>query len=223
MIFPRRCPFCGRLLPLGETVCRGCFRGIPRAGKPLELDSDGERLTCYVPYAYEKQVRKAILELKYHRRADHALFFAQAVADLLKGQKFDAVVCVPDDLNRHPAQEKIARELAKIIGAPLIFPLYRDRGTRRQHDLTEAERLTNVRNAYHRKKQADLSGLSCLLADDIVTTGATLAGCARALSEAGARSVTLCAAAKTVRKKPEPAVADRPAPALRNGNAVQIP
>ena len=201
MIFPRRCPFCGRILPLGEIVCQGCERHLFRFEKPFLLSEDGKEFSCFVPYSYEKEVRRAVLDLKYHRKAENALVFARAAVKMMADSKYDAVVCVPDSRRyRRTSQERIARETAGLLGIPLIHPLRKDRGVPRQHDLTEDERKINVQHAYHPKNGAALNGASCLLIDDIVTTGSTLTACAAALFQAGAGSVALCAAAKTPRK-----------------------
>ncbi len=50
------------------------------------------------------------------------------------------------------------------------------------------------------QKSAPLKGTRVLLIDDVLTTGATAAACARALKRAGARHVTLAAVARTDRR-----------------------
>jgi predicted amidophosphoribosyltransferase len=69
-----------------------------------------------------------------------------------------------------------------------------------QAGLTNAKRRTNVAGAFAVKKNARLDGARVLLVDDVLTTGATAAACARALKRAGAAHVALLALARTDRR-----------------------
>ena len=65
-----------------------------------------------------------------------------------------------------------------------------------QSTLTEpAARRANVLGVYELVRGAEVCGKRILLIDDICTTGATLAECARVLQFAGAESVVCCTVA----------------------------
>jgi predicted amidophosphoribosyltransferase len=69
--------------------------------------------------------------------------------------------------------------------------------TASQTGLDRRARRRNVRAAF--EASAGLRGVACVaLVDDVVTTGATLAECARALRRAGVRSVVAVCAARTL-------------------------
>jgi ComF family protein len=55
---------------------------------------------------------------------------------------------------------------------------------------TRTERLDNMRGAFETPRTASVADRDIVLIDDVYTTGATLEDCARALKEAGARSVS---------------------------------
>ena len=66
--------------------------------------------------------------------------------------------------------------------------LARVRETRSQTKLSRTERLENLRGAFTARPDR-VRGCTVLLVDDVMTTGATLEACTRALRRAGARSV----------------------------------
>lgn len=57
---------------------------------------------------------------------------------------------------------------------------------RRQSGLGNEERWENARDSFLVDRKELVEGRTILLVDDIVTTGATLSECAKALKEAGA-------------------------------------
>lgn len=105
----------------------------------------------------------------------------------------DAIVPLP--LHRKRLRQRgfnqaleLARPLARRSGLPLLCEaVLRQRDTPSQAGLDPAGRKRNLRGAF-RCEQA-FSGLSVLVVDDVMTTGATLEELARTLKAAGARRV----------------------------------
>jgi predicted amidophosphoribosyltransferase len=67
--------------------------------------------------------------------------------------------------------------------------ILRGRDTQPQVGLPAAERRRNLRGAFGCARPELVAGRRCLVLDDVMTTGATLAACAEPLVEAGAERV----------------------------------
>ena len=80
--------------------------------------------------------------------------------------------------------------MAERLKLPAAATLVKARHTRPQSGLDSAEaRRANALGAYALLPGVDVAGKRVLLADDVVTSGATLSECARTLLEAGAAEV----------------------------------
>ncbi len=145
---------------------------------------------------FEGPIRHALHKLKYRRNVALGDALAKHLAGYVSklGWRVDLVVPVP--LGKERRKERgynqvglVAKPLAQInqwrysSGA-----LVRIRETRSQVGLSIAERKDNVMGAFLGDKNIVLRS-SILLMDDVATTGATLASCASALMDAGAKSV----------------------------------
>jgi ComF family protein len=87
--------------------------------------------------------------------------------------------------------ERLARALGQRWGWPVRADLVtKVRATRAQAQLHGAERAANIQGCFAPRPGVRLHRLHCLLVDDVVTTGATLAECANALAGAGADSIS---------------------------------
>jgi adenine/guanine phosphoribosyltransferase-like PRPP-binding protein len=67
------------------------------------------------------------------------------------------------------------------------------------------KRLKNVQGCFDVPEPARVMGKRVLLVDDVMTTGATAATCAKALKEAGAREVHVLTVARAGELESEPA------------------
>ncbi len=93
--------------------------------------------------------------------------------------------------------ELLAAGLVRALGrqsggaAPQIAKacLRRKRATPPQTGLSVAARRENLRGAFEVVKPDEVRGRAIVLVDDVMTTGATLSACARALKRAGAAQV----------------------------------
>jgi ComF family protein len=219
----RRDPLCGRcwgaITRLGDPWCDVCGAAAPRAASRDDpahgVAPERPCATCVTsppPYdyarsaaVYEGELRDAIHRLKFGgRRA-----LANPLGDLALEQcgaslpaAIDALIPVP--LARDRERERgfnQAELLARRIGRRAAVPtrprwLTRRRPTRPQSDLSAAERRANVRDAFQASDR--VAGRHVLLVDDVLTTGATLEACARALRAAGARRIGVLTVARVV-------------------------
>jgi len=196
------CGRCGRPLVSQVTVemesplCHVCRRGL--------YDFDFARSYGI----YSRTMARAIILLKYHRVFPLGGWFAARLQGIARQypEKFAADVVVPVPVHAIRLRERgynqaelIARPLARLLGVPCrSYLLARIRPRPDQLRLTLRERWRTVRGAYAIRQRRRVDNLRVLLVDDVMTTGATLDACSRALRGAGASAVTALVAARAV-------------------------
>jgi ComF family protein len=217
----RRDPLCGdcwRALPRITPPCCarcgrpiGAFDGAPEP--PALADVACGRCAVDPPAftwaraaaEYRDTLREALHAFKFNGRR----WLARPLADLIVEQcgpilPPGASALVPVPLGRERERERgfnqaalLAERLARPLGVP-VRPrwLARLRATLPQSELTAADRAGNVRGAFG--ASSAVAGQHVIVVDDVLTTGATVAECARALRSAGAAAVGVLTVARVL-------------------------
>ena len=151
-------------------------------------------------YPYTAQARRLIIRLKYEHVRDAAVPLARAMA-MLPGGEADLLVPVPTTKKRQRERgynqaQVLAELIGKETGMPVIPALQRTDEHAAQVKLSGQSRRQNLRGVMVADDR--VCGKHVLLIDDVYTTGSTAEEAARALLAAGALSVQVFTAAKSM-------------------------
>ncbi len=219
-LLPRACLLCGAHTTM--PVCAACEADLPRLGgpvcpvcaTPLGVSAPACGACLKSPPAFDASLATLIYgypvdalihDLKFGCRLASAEFFSHC---MLAGPRPEGNVLMPVPLSAQRLRARgfnqaleIARPLARALGVPLdATSLTRCRDTPPQSSLPWRVRQTNVRHAFACSR--DLTGLTVIVVDDVMTTGATLSAIARTLKNHGAARVVNWVATRAVSRGP---------------------
>lgn len=199
LLYPPKCPFCGRVLEKGEEgLCGDCQQALPWTGPEECRDVEFCDL-CLSPLWYRDKVRDAVHRYKFGGGSVHAHLLGELMAQCLcDRQKRPAELITwiplhPKSLRKRgfDQAELLALRVSELTGLPAVPTLKKVRQTETQSYIVgDAARRANVFGAYAVMPEADVAGRRVVLVDDVVTSGATLSEGAALLRESGAREVT---------------------------------
>lgn len=201
LLFPRICVVCSTsLIRAEEVICTHCNIQMPRTryhtmkDNPIEMRLLGlmpvERATAYFYYQKESYFRRIVHELKYKDRKRIGEVMGRYMATEMKNSTFfegiDVIMPVPLHKKKlrkrgYNQSEWLARGLSQTTGIPvdagsLIRVVHTDTQTKkRQYD-----RWQNIQTVFQLTNPAGYTGKHILIVDDVLTTGATIVGCANA-------------------------------------------
>jgi ComF family protein len=212
----------------GEGVCATCWAKLsfiappycPRLGIPFVYDPGPDLLSMEAianPPAYRRAraavryddvARTLVHALKYQDRTDLAPAMGGWMARAGRELLVDADALVPVPLHwrrgwsrRYNQSGALARIIERQSGVKVaVEALRRVRPTEQQVGLSRSLRASNVQGAFKvtADRGGDIAGRRVVLIDDVLTSGATVDACARALLRARAASVDVLVFARVV-------------------------
>jgi len=210
LVAPPRCLTCGA--PGARDLCAACRGGLPWLRDPcprcalprpcapcparrapldatraaVALDGPARALVHALKFrgALQAAAVMAATLVRPLRDLDGVLVPVPATPQRVRGRGFDQA-------------ERLAAELGRRTGRPVLRALQRTRGARRQTGAARAQRRGTDLGVAVRAAARPLPD-AVVLVDDVQTTGATLAACARALRGAGVARVTALTFARTL-------------------------
>jgi ComF family protein len=157
---------------------------------------------------YDDVARTLVHALKFQDRVDLAPTMGRWMARAGQVLLADADLLVPVPLHwrrgfarRYNQSGALARAIGEQSGvAVAVDALRRIRPTAHQIGLSRAERASNVQGAFKvpPEQRSEVQGRRLVLVDDVLTSGATVDACARALLRAKAASVDVLVFARVV-------------------------
>ncbi|MBN8920481.1 MAG: ComF family protein [Rhizobiales bacterium] len=226
---PPLCPSCRGPLADAGGLCARCWSQLAfitrpyceRLGTPLAHDAgpgilSGEAVANPPAYGraraavqYDDVAASLVHALKYGDRLDLAPMLARWMAVAGRDIVADADAIVPVPLHwrrlwmrRFNQSAALGAAIGREAGRPFVFDaLRRVKPTPQQVGLSRDARAANVQGAFRldAAAQARLRGRRVVLVDDVLTSGATVEACARALMRGGVAAVGVLVFARVVK------------------------
>jgi ComF family protein len=217
-VLPPRCLVCADQGHEARELCRACYAALPRnlaccgrCALPLttaipECDRCEREsrpwADLWVPYEYAWPLDALEARFKFAGSLAAGRVLSDAWMDAGPPPSMpELLLPVPLHLSRLRSRGyNQALELARPMGRRYRIPvahdvLYRARRTEAQSELDAAARLGNVRGAFAVRRVPAQKHVA--IVDDVMTTGATLIECTKALLAAGVERVDVWALART--------------------------
>jgi ComF family protein len=213
---PNTCLSCEAVLNSGSGfICSQCSSKLvkfdenhPWKDEEITRGNIDDSFSIY-RFVEGSEIQTLLHALKYEKMKSVGTMFGREIGariSKMNGAKFDFAVPVP--LHRAKERERTYNQslfICKGIGETLNVGvldkcLKRNRFTETQTRLHKSQRKENVHGAFeiNPKFKQRVAGKNIILADDVITTGATILECARVLKENGCGKILVCSAAYAV-------------------------
>lgn len=175
----------------GSLLCSAC---VGNTYKPVAKESSQSvfselRASC----TYEGVAKELVASLKFGRAKAAALPMAMVMSQLLPNDANLVITHVPTATTRvrmrgYDQSALIAENLARMSGSTFL-PLLHRVGQQRQVGKHKVQRSRQLVNAFWVRQNMMSSNMTCVLVDDVITTGSTFEMAGKALRQAGASKI----------------------------------
>ncbi|WP_298710477.1 ComF family protein [Chitinophaga sp.] len=203
LLYPHACELCGRDLSSSERLlCVRCSLRLPASGfhsirgNPVEKALEGRVPLAFASAGFvfgrQSGLQSLIHLFKYGGRRDVAVHLGRQLGLQLRehpaGGAWSGLLPVP----LHPARlrtrgynqaEALAEGIASVPGLPKVVKglVRKEAAGGSQTKRSRVDRWENVASGYSWKGALPAAGSHLLLIDDVLTTGATIEACGRAV------------------------------------------
>jgi ComF family protein len=211
LFFPYYCESCGESLIHAESIfCVKCVSSFPRTDyhlmnyNPIKDKLQGiidlEYSLSFLKYERKGRARRMLHALKYRNKPEIGYHLAYLYGiELLESSSFDFDIILPIPLHKsklmlrgYNQSDTIAQGLSDALGIPWSSTaIYRAKANPTQTNKNRLERWRNVDGIFGVLQPDKIKNKHVLLVDDIITSGATIEACGRALYKAGISKLSI--------------------------------
>ena len=205
VIFPNRCPFCGKVIGGQDYYCTLCYENLPFVrSKVTPPEGLSEMLACCY---YSRRARDAVLMLKFGGLIYPAETFGYMMSAKITAAGWDKTsdCIIPVPSGRDSIKKRgfctalvIAKNISIRTNIPISCDIAAVKNKIEQKQLSGKGRRENAKKSFYLAKGHDVRGKHIIIVDDVSTTGSTLSAIADILLHAGAAEVRAVVFAQTV-------------------------
>jgi ComF family protein len=212
LFYPDCCSACSAALVKGERIiCTECLISLPQTNYHLEPENLLRRrlegrlpvtdVLAFLKFTKNGKIQRLLHNLKYRRQPEIGIALGKLYGHRLRdaGVKLGADMLVPVPLHASRLRKrgynqsgKFAEGLSEVLGIPVREEvLLRKTRTDTQTRKNKLRRWENVSEVFAVADEAAIKGRHILIADDVITTGATVEACGQVLLASGAEKVSI--------------------------------
>lgn len=210
LLFPPLCIVCNNaLINQEEQLCVTCLTNLPYLTVLEQSKVEQlfwgiiklESAIALIHYTKDSPYTQIIKELKYNNNKSIAPFIGTLLSTKIikehRKHPIDALIPVPLHKEKYNKRgfnqaELIAKEISRHTGIPVVLNvLEKTENKESQTNKKKYQRWENSVSTYKVNPTSNLENKHILLIDDVLTTGATLASCAKELIETSQCKVSI--------------------------------
>ena len=205
LIYPKICLGCETILVSNENlICLSCFADLPKsnfyAQSSILIGLEEYNFIIGLYKFNDDLIQQLIHALKYNGKSSVGVVLGIELGKLiLRNDKYEEIdLIVPVPIHRNKKRKRgynqsyyIAKGVAKIINAPIREILRKSEKGKSQTSQKKYERWLNVKDSFSLKSNINPQVNHVLIIDDVITTGATIEACVKAIRKYGKVKISI--------------------------------